>query len=113
MEKLKRVSPASYYLLIIGIAAIFAVGAILFLGGLSDDSDDLMVAGSIVLGSAVALIGDAYIALQFFLAAADKGYEDAKYFWLSLFTFPGYLLVAALPDRHNDNRTDSDDLPDL
>ena len=54
----------------------------------------------IFLGLIIGIILNAYIAGQFRIAAADKGYDSSKYFhicfWLGII---GYLLVIALPDR--------------
>ncbi len=55
-----------------------------------------------------------YIAEQFYEAAEAKGYHSRKYFWLCfLFSFTGYFLVIALPDRGNSPQAISDELPDL
>lgn len=63
-------------------------------------------------------------AKQFDTVAKEKGYYDNKYFWLCLlFTFFGYLLVIALPNRGNTKNTvnvadvstagNDDELPEL
>ena len=55
-----------------------------------------------------------YIAEQFYEAAEAKGYHSRKYFWLCfLFSFAGYFLVVALPDRGNKIPVISDELPEI
>ncbi len=46
------------------------------------------------------LVLDYFIAREFYLAAATKGWASKKYFFYAFFlTVIGYLLVLALPDR--------------
>lgn len=41
-----------------------------------------------------------WVAKQFYQIAAEKGFPEKKYLWLSFFLpFVGYALVIALPDR--------------
>ena len=55
---------------------------------------------AIVLFLAIAI--NAYIAGCFADIAAEKGFEERKYFWIPfLFGIIGYLMVIALPDRLN------------
>ena len=55
-----------------------------------------------LIGIALFLVLQYYVAKQFESVANDKGYADSKYFhlcfWLGVV---GYLLVIALPDRGN------------
>ncbi len=54
------------------------------------------------------------VAQEFYAAAKAKGYSEKKYLWICfLLGVIGYLLVVALPDRGNTNKTIGDDLPDL
>lgn len=52
----------------------------------------------------VSIIIQYYVAKQFQSVAEDKGYEGDRFFhlpfWLGL---PGWILIAALPDRNNTN----------
>lgn len=81
-----------------------------------------------VVGLIIWLIVALILAVQFHQVAADKGYPQMKYFWLTfLFGVLGYMLVIALPDRGSVDKgnterdvtpaiADSDDeeaLPDL
>lgn len=53
-----------------------------------------------VIAGIVYLVIDYFIANEFYKAAAEKGYDDEKYLWLSFFLGAvGWLLVVALPDR--------------
>ena len=55
-----------------------------------------------------------YVAKQFKEAAKMKGHDQTKYFWLCfLLGAVGYLLVIALPDRSDVQKTANDELPDL
>ncbi len=59
---------------------------------------------------------DYFVAKEFYIASAMKGWSEKKYFWLSFFLlFVGYILVAALPDRGGRDMDSfySDDLPDI
>lgn len=77
------------------------------------------IVGFLLIVFALAIVAAAiwvawYIALQFQVAAKDKGYIEKKYFWLCfLLGMVGYLLVVALPDRGKAAKTVNDDLPDL
>jgi hypothetical protein len=52
----------------------------------------------------VVLIIQYFVAKQFESVAADKGYQDSKFFHLSFWLgLPGWLLVIALPDRCRNN----------
>ena len=67
-----------------------------------------------LIGIAVAIWIDWYIAKQFQEVAKAKGYHASKYFWICFWLgFVGYLLVIALPDRGNIVPVISDELPDL
>ena len=60
----------------------------------------------IFLIAVVVLIIDGLIAREFDKVAAEKGYNDIKYFWISFFLgIVGYLLVIALPDRKKEYPT--------
>lgn len=64
----------------------------------------------------VLLVINFFVAREFYKAAAAKGWEHAKYFWLPFFlTAAGWLLVAALPDRGGRQMSAqiSRDLPEL
>ena len=115
MKKLKELYFTAYVLLMALIVIAFAVGCILFLAGEAGYNNNLSLAGGIVAGSAIVLLGDMYIAAEFFAAAVDKGYTELKYFWIPfIITFPGYLLVGALPFRNaNDRCVADDELPEL
>ena len=62
------------------------------------------------------IVIDYFVAREFYMAAAMKGWSEKKYFWLAFcLLFVGYILVAALPDRGGRDMSsfNSDDLPDL
>ena len=62
------------------------------------------------------LVLDFFVAREFYLAAAMKGWASKKYFFFAFFlTLIGYLLILALPDRGSvsANSFDSRDLPEL
>lgn len=68
----------------------------------------------LLIGLAVVIWIDWYLAKQFYEAAQAKGYRSRKYLWISfLVGIIGYLLVIALPDRGNTQQAASDELPDL
>ena len=70
---------------------------------------------SIVL-SILLLIVHYFVALEFYKAAAMKGWAQKKYFFLAFALWIiGYMLIIALPDRGGDsfNAILSDDLPEL
>ena len=68
----------------------------------------------IILFLIIALIVDFFLAGQFAEAAAAKGYQDKKYYWICFWLgLPGWLLVIALPNRENNVPVISDELPDL
>ena len=49
---------------------------------------------------AVLLVVNFFIAKEFYKAAAMKGWNSRKYFWIAfLLPLAGYILVADLPDR--------------
>ena len=51
---------------------------------------------------------------DFYFVAKEKGYYSMKFFWyVFLFGLPGYLLVIALPDRGNEEKNVSDELPEI
>ena len=53
-----------------------------------------------------------FIAKQFESVAADKGYHGSRFFHLSFWLgLPGWILVAALPDRGNNNEIVSQATP--
>ncbi len=59
---------------------------------------------------------NAFMAGEFYKAAAAKGWGQKKYFWIAfLLTFAGYILIASLPDRGGQHMSVliSDDLPEL
>lgn len=57
---------------------------------------------------------DMAIAIRFGMIAEEKGYNCTEYADLCfIFTIIGYLMVIALPDRGNQNKVISDELPDL
>jgi hypothetical protein len=60
----------------------------------------------------VAIIIQYFISKQFESVAADKGYQGSRFFHLSFWLgLPGWLLVAALPDRGNNNEIVSQATP--
>ena len=61
----------------------------------------------VILFLIIALIVDFFLAGQFAEAAAAKGYQDRKYYWIC------FWLVIALPNRENNVPVISDELPDL
>lgn len=68
----------------------------------------------IFLGSLLLLWNFYLIAREFYKIAVQKGHPQKKYLWISFFcTYIGYLLVIALPDRGEAQKTISDELPDL
>ena len=59
----------------------------------------IMILVSIIVGIIVLVI-QSILAQEFYMVAADKGYDNGKYFWfVFLFGVLGALLVVALPDR--------------
>lgn len=78
--------------------------------------------GYLVMYTILHLVCSGIMAKYFFEVAGMKGYEGDRYYWLPfLFTFAGYLLIIALPDRSNENFSKSnspqqskrDELPDI
>ena len=77
----------------------------------------------IVLGAIVFLVINGLLANEFHNIAIDKGYYEEKYFWIAFFLgIPGYLLIAAMPDKNarpantSENAASSvndDELPEL
>lgn len=62
------------------------------------------------------LVGDYFLAKEFYQAAAVKGWPDKKYYWYALLLpLGGHLLIIALPDRAGAGISAmvSDDLPEL
>ena len=71
----------------------------------------LMLAACLAL-----LVLDFFVAREFYLAAAMKGWASKKYFFFAFFLpVIGYLLVLALPDRGtvSAGSFESRDLPEL
>lgn len=71
----------------------------------------LLIAVGLVL-----LVLDYFIAREFYLAAAMKGWASKKYFFYAFFLpVIGYLLILALPDRGSvaAGSFESRDLPEL
>ncbi len=64
-----------------------------------------------------ALAAHWFVAKEFYMAAAMKGWNERKYLWLAfLLWITGYLLIIALPDRAGEASAPavvSDDLPEL
>ena len=59
----------------------------------------------IIIGVIVSLLVSFLVANEFYKIAAEKGFDEKKYLWLSFFFgLAGYLLVIALPDRKNSRR---------
>jgi hypothetical protein len=70
----------------------------------------------LIAACAAALVLDFFVAREFYLAAAMKGWASRKYFFYAFFlTLIGYLLVASLPDRGSasSGSFESRDLPEL
>ena len=62
------------------------------------------------------LVLDFFVAKEFYLAAATKGWASKKYFFFAFFlTLIGYLMILALPDRGSiaAGSFESRDLPEL
>ena len=62
------------------------------------------------------LVLDFFVAREFYLAAATKGWASKKYFFFAFFlTVIGYLMIIALPDRGSVSAGsyESRDLPEL
>ena len=62
------------------------------------------------------LVLDYFVAREFHMAAAMKGWASKKYFFFAFFlTVVGYLLILALPDRGSTSAGsfESRDLPEL
>lgn len=79
---------------------LMGLGALLTFIGFS--TPELLIVGPSVIGAAIVIFMDLYLACWFYKAAVLKGHEDTAYFWISfIFTLPGYLLIACLPDRGN------------
>ncbi|MBE6686847.1 MAG: hypothetical protein E7591_06400 [Ruminococcaceae bacterium] len=83
------------------IAIILVISFILFL--IFAISEGFAVGASILgsgIGLSIGLFIDYYIAGCFGLVAEDKGYDASFFIRFSfIFTMIGYILVAALPDR--------------
>ena len=79
--------------------------------------------GWIILGVIVGLIIMSIIASEARQIAAEKGFDESKYFWyVFLFGIIGLLIVCALPDRakpmittipENASAVNSEELPEL
>lgn len=70
----------------------------------------LIVVGLVILAL------DFFVAKEFYLAAATKGWASKKYFFFAFFlTVIGYLMIIALPDRGSVSAGsfESRDLPQL
>ena len=60
------------------------------------------------------IMGWVYIAQQFERIAKMKGHYEKRYFWLSFFlTIIGWMLVIALPDRGQNQKQQTLDVPPL
>lgn len=75
---------------------------------------EILIIMAYLLGLALALLLNFYVAKQFEIVANDKGYFERRYFhlcfWLGMV---GYLLVIALPDRGNHESENTIKLPPL
>ena len=70
----------------------------------------------LIAACAALLVLDFFVAREFYLAAAAKGWASKKYFYFAFFlTLIGYLLILALPDRGSISAGsfESRDLPEL
>lgn len=78
----------------------------------------------IILCIIAAIVVDVVLAIEFSKIAQDKGYYEDKYFIIALLLgIPGYILIAAMPDKNarpintsessNSSADDNDELPDL
>ena len=84
------------------IVIVLVVGIVLFLSGTITEDTELVVRGSVVLGISIVLAIKYVLAACFYSVANEKDYYEARYLWIPfLFSFVGYILVAALPDRGN------------
>lgn len=67
-----------------------------------------------LLIAAVVLVVAYYMANEFYGVACTKGYTEKKYFWICFWLgFAGYLLVIALPAKHNKAENIADELPEI
>ena len=70
----------------------------------------------IIVACLAFLVLDFFVAKEFYLAAATKGWASKKYFFFAFFlTLIGYLMILALPDRGSiaAGSFESRDLPEL
>ena len=70
----------------------------------------------IIVACLAGLVLDYFVAKEFYLAAATKGWASKKYFFFAFFlTLIGYLMILALPDRGSiaAGSFESRDLPEL
>ncbi len=88
------------------IVILFVVGIICLLVGIDDD--DALIAGCVITGTAMVLWINYALATYFYYVATEKGYDEACYLWIPFaFTFVGYILVSALPDRKNKEKSNA------
>lgn len=72
--------------------------------------------GFTILLTILCLVIEFYLASEFYKVVQMKGYSETKYFWIAfLFSFAGYLLIIALPDKTQTapQNNDTDSLPRL
>ena len=69
----------------------------------------------ILLLLVAAAAADLLLAQEYYKAAVMKDWPQKKYYWYCLLTLPGWLLVAALPQRGQGTKDPlvSDELPKL
>lgn len=88
------------------LLVLFFVSLFLVLSALPSTSD-LLYPSLYMAGGVLVLLTDLYLACCFGKVAILKGHYESMYVWIPfIFTFVGYLLVVALPDRANSQPTD-------
>lgn len=98
------------------IIVVLLTAIVLFFDGVITENNSLCIKGYITWGVGVLLAIKYVIATCFYSVANEKEFYEARYLWIPfLFSFVGYILVAALPDRHGisksyiDNKIDAID----
>lgn len=108
IEKMKNADKRLYTFVIVWECLILALGIIFAIG----ESNFFMIVYALIVALYFWL--DYYVAGYFYFIGVDKGYSDRAYlrFAFSL-NFVGYIMIAAMPDRANNQQVVSDELPEV
>lgn len=103
----KKYAPKFYKVFWIIFWILIAIGILCFFLGMVED-EGFSIIGLICIAVAIMLLLDLYFASLFFTMAVDKGYTESTYLIIAyIFTFVGYLLIIAMPDKNAFNRQHS------